>query len=378
MSTLKPLHTPLNLGLACIATSVLVHVIGLTSASRGMRVTPATSADREIVLQAELFNEVASTIPAQVKENAPVTFIPANIRVSAKRDDPASAIQRQPSIAPPATAQTTPSEPYHSSELPASSLPESVPLETDPVAPELLTPAAATSAQLPPTATPSVSLARSAVLQYSVGYGIQDNPAPQGISTVRWQFAEDKFEIESISEATGLTSLLIRGTLTETSVGRVTAQGLAPVRYGEKRASRGERAIHFQRERGVVSFSNHPQEVPLPLGVQDRLALRYQLGLLLQATPSLQQPGSTMEVPVATPSGIEVWKIVVQKHEILHTQAGDFPVLYLVRDKRLDRPYDQTLELWIAPSVAWLPVRVRIVDANARTLDAVLTKAQLQ
>jgi hypothetical protein len=53
-------------------------------------------------------------------------------------------------------------------------------------------------------------------------------------------------------------------------------------------------------------------------------------------------------------------------------------VLYLVRDKRLDRPYDQTLELWIAPSVAWLPVRVRIVDANARTLDAVLTKAQLQ
>lgn len=372
MSCVNSSRTSLSIALACIAASLLLHVIGLTGASRGIRITPVVPSDKEVVLQTDLLTEVPTAITAPVAAALP----PPKMQVRAAPATPVSTLGRSETIGftpIPPSAAVEPLQPVEPSAAFTPLADESVPSEPQPLAPTALPAQAFTS-----TSPSPVTLARSAVLDYSVAYGLQDNPLPQGVSTVRWQFAEDKFEIESISQATGLTSLLMRGTLTETSVGSITAQGLAPTRYGERRASRGERAIHFQWERGILSFSNHPQEVPLPSGVQDRLALRYQLGLLLQATPSLQQPGSVLEVPVATPSGLDIWTIVVRKQELLHTEAGDFPVFYLVRDKRPDRPYDQTLELWIAPSISWLPVRVRMVDANGRTLDAVLIKSQVQ
>lgn len=364
MRPIKSTHTSLHLGLACILASVLLHVIGLTSASREMRVQRTLRTDTEIVLQTELLTEAATTLPA-------IVTAPPKMRVSAALERLPPAIDQQEVISPTATPQVDSSEP----EAFAQTEPDLASLSTvpTPLPPDsLLTP------DPPIAAQQVVTLARSAVLNYSVRYGNEENPKPQGINIVRWQFVEDKFELESISEATGLTSLLMRGTLTETSVGTVTAQGLSPIRYGEKRASKGERAIHFQREREVVSFSNRPQEVPLPAGIQDRLSLRYQLGLLLQATPSLQSPGSVIEVPVATPSGVDVWSIVVQKQEVLHTEAGELSTLYMMRNKRADKPYEPTLELWVAPALSWLPIRVRIVDANGRALDALLTKAQVQ
>jgi hypothetical protein len=365
MRPIKSAHTPLHLGLACILASVLLHVIGLTSASRGMQVQLAPRADTEIILQTELLAEAATTPPARAI--AP----PSKMRVSTALARLPPAIDRQQVISPTTTSQAESSEP--------EAFPQA---EPDPgslsTVPTPLPPTSLATPDAPIAAQQAVTLARSAVLNYSIRYGNEDNPTPQGINTVRWQFVEDKFEIESISEATGLTSLLMRGTLIETSVGRVTAQGLSPIRYGDKRASKGERAVHFQREREVVSFSNRPQEVPLPVGVQDRLSLRYQLGLLLQATPSLQRPGSVIEVPVATPSGVDIWSIVVQKQEVLHTEAGDFSTIYMMRNKRADKPYEPTLELWVAPDLSWLPIRVRIVDANGRALDALLTKAQVQ
>jgi hypothetical protein len=318
MRPIKSAHTPLHLGLACILASVLLHVIGLTSASRGMQVQLAPRADTEIILQTELLAEAATTPPARA-------IAPPSIPAGEHCASTTSPRYRSAAgyCSPTTTSQAESSEP--------EAFPQA---EPDPgslsTVPTPLPPTSLATPDAPIAAQQAVTLARSAVLNYSIRYGNEDNPTPQGINTVRWQFVEDKFEIESISEATGLTSLLMRGTLIETSVGRVTAQGLSPIRYGDKRASKGERAVHFQREREVVSFSNRPQEVPLPVGVQDRLSLRYQLGLLLQATPSLQRPGSTIEVPVATPSGIEVWSIVVQKQEIsAHTKQEIFLTIYL-------------------------------------------------
>ena len=367
-----PSSTEWRLILVCLTSSLLLHAMGLSSISQGIKIAPATPLTQEVVLQTEILSEALS--PLSLQATAPPALPTPKARTNAPPARPLPKIEQIEIPDPVLNSQRSSSteeafailepEPHESERQP-------LPLES-----ESLT--SLISVTNPLEIQQPVSLVRSAVLEYSVGYGIQDNTTPQAISTVRWQSTEDKFEIESVSQATGLTSLLVRGKLIETSTGNITPQGLAPVRYGEKRASRGERAIHFQRDRNVVSFSNRQEEISLPAGVQDRLALRYQLGWLLQATPSLQQVGSVLEVPVATPSGVDRWRMVVQKHEILHTETGDFQALYLVREKRADRAYDQSLEVWIAPSVFWLPIRVRIVDATNRSLDAVLIKTQVQ
>lgn len=372
MLAVHPPSTPWRLILVCVMSSLLLHAIGLISIRNGIKIAPAAPLAQELILQTEMLSEVPPPLPLQTAPSPALATSPARGRVAPAR--PVPRIEQTPRLDPALNSQTDPPPEE------AFAVPEPIPHEPQrPAVPF----ESETSSSLASTADPlemqqPVNLVRSAVLEYSVAYGVQDNTAPQAISTVRWQSTEDKFEIESVSQATGLTSLLVRGTLTETSVGHITPQGLAPVRYGEKRASRGERAIHFQRERQVLSFSNRQEEVALPPGVQDRLALRYQLGWLLQANPSLQQAGSVLEVPVATPSGVDRWRMVVRKHETLHTETGDFQTLYLVREKRPDRVYDQSLEVWIAPSVFWLPIRVRIVDATNRSLDAVLIKTQVQ
>jgi Protein of unknown function (DUF3108) len=232
--------------------------------------------------------------------------------------------------------------------------------------------------QTPIDSPPQAALVASATLTYDVRYDTAGAGTRQAVSTVRWGFGDGKYRIEAVSAATGLAGLVIRGSWVETSVGDVSEGGLAPLRYGDARANRAERAVHFQRDRNVVSFSGRGDTLPLPDGVQDRLSLRFQLGLLLQAAPHLQSAGSVLPVPVATPSGVEIWNMVVQPPGVISTAAGDFPVLHLARQKRLDRTYDQTVEIWLTPSLSWLPVRIRIQDANERVLDATLSAAEVQ
>ncbi len=352
-----------------LAVSLLLHSLGLVAINSGFYSQTRHKVEDLAILQAQLLS---------LPEATPAAPMPP----------PGKALRAaSPPVRPAAAVPAVPAVPSSSS---ATSLPEQTPPQTlpaEPVAPPEPPPATQTANQAaqdaaavnPPVAAgPQPALLGSATLTYGVGYGSAEAPVRQGINTVRWQFADGKYEIESVSEATGLAGLLVRGQITETSAGDVTPEGLAPLRYGDKRAGRGERAAHFQRDKSVLSFSNRSDTVALPAGVQDRLSLRFQLGLLLQGAPHLQAIGSVIAVPVAGPNGLDIWNIVVQSRDVVHTAAGDFPVLHLAREKRADRPYDQTVEIWLTPSLSWLPVRVRIQDANGRALDAILEKVDAQ
>ena len=55
--------------------------------------------------------------------------------------------------------------------------------------------------------------------------------------------------------------------------------------------------------------------------------------------------------------------------EVLDLPAGSISALKLQRLPRRDHDYDQKAELWLAPALGYLPVRIRITQASGDFAD---------
>ena len=155
------------------------------------------------------------------------------------------------------------------------------------------------------------------------------------------------------------------GSRTQTSRGSLGPDGLSPTRFGDK--NRTELAAHFQRDKGVISFSANTPEVPLLRGAQDRLSVVLQLSALLAADPERFPLGTMLSFQTVSQREAEVWQFAVEKTESLSLPYGTVSALKLNRKPR--REFDQQIELWFAPELDYLPVRLRITNANGDQVD---------
>jgi len=177
-----------------------------------------------------------------------------------------------------------------------------------------------------------------------------------------WQHDGNRYE------ARQEISAFLVGTRTQRSVGTVTEQGLLPEKFSDK--SRSEQAAHFDYAKGRVTFSaNTPDAVAGP-GVQDRLSLFIQLGAMLAADPSRFVPGTQITLTTVSARSADRWTFTVEGPETLDLPAGPTPALKLLRLPRKD--YDQKAELWVAPGLGYLPVRIKLTQANGDFADLLL------
>lgn len=156
--------------------------------------------------------------------------------------------------------------------------------------------------------------------------------------------------------------LLFFTLLDQHSTGHVGAGGLAPDRFGDKRRNRAELAAHFMRDQGQVSFSNNKPGVPLRPGAQDRLSVMLQLGALLAGDVAQYPQGSTITVQTVGTGDGDVWTFNVEGDEALDLPAGNYRARKLSRSPR--REFDDKIELWLAPSLGYLPVRLRVTQTK--------------
>lgn len=157
----------------------------------------------------------------------------------------------------------------------------------------------------------------------------------------------------------------------QTSTGRLTPAGLAPTRFSDK--SRSEVAAHFDAEKGRVTFSGNKEPAALEAGAQDRLSVFLQLTALLAGDPSRYPAGSEISVQTVGPNLAESWVFRVEGMEILRLPDREIPALKLSRSPR--HPYDTRADLWFAPSMDYLPARIRLTLANGDSLEQVLRSA---
>lgn len=149
------------------------------------------------------------------------------------------------------------------------------------------------------------------------------------------------------------------------SSGTLTASGLAPTRFSDK--FRSERAAHFDRQQGRITFSANTAQIPLMPGAQDQLSIFAQLAAMVAGDPLAYPIGATATIQTAGPRDAEPWVFVVEREEMLYLPGGQVPALKLVRTPNKD--YGQMVELWLAPELAFLPARIKITFANGDYLD---------
>ena len=166
---------------------------------------------------------------------------------------------------------------------------------------------------------------------------------------------------------------LLFGRRSQTSVGtRDPLMGLQPTRYGDK--NRSEQATHFDRSRTppVLRFSANTPDLPLQAHTQDRLSVLLQLAAMFGGQPDRFQPGDTVALHTAGPRDADVWPFKVGPTAPLSLPVGTLDAVHLLRTPL--HAYDNRVELWLAPSLGYLPVRILWTQANGDIVDQQLAQ----
>jgi hypothetical protein len=167
-------------------------------------------------------------------------------------------------------------------------------------------------------------------------------------------------------------SAFLLGSRTQVSKGALGPEGLMPARFSDK--NRSELAAHFQRDKGIISFSANSPDAQLMKGAQDRLSVVIQISSLFAGDPTRFPLGTMLSFQTVSQREAEVWHFLVEKEELLQLPFGDINAIKLNRKPR--REFDQQIELWFAPALGYLPVRLRITNANGDFVDQLLNKAE--
>lgn len=218
----------------------------------------------------------------------------------------------------------------------------------------------------PPAASaPPVQLPGAVKLKYSVS-GMAKGLNYSASAELLWKPDGARYDARLTVGA------FLLGSRVQTSTGQLTPQGLAPTRFSDK--SRSEQATHFEREKNLITFSGNAPQVALQPGAQDRLSVVFQLAGLLAADAARYPAGSTVSVQTAGPRDAAVWTFEVAGEENLRVGSGEVRAIRLVRPPRHE--FDQKVELWFAPSLNFLPIRIKLTQVRGDFVDQVYESSE--
>jgi len=275
---------------------------------------------------------------------------------------------------PPPMAAVKPPVPV--AELPASAAEPPLAAASQPAATEAAAPSAAVvaGAASAPAAAPAFDWPPSTRLTYVMRGNYRGEV--QGSATVEWIRAGLHYQVhmEAIVGPSFAPILVRRAS----SDGELGDRGLTPRRF------EGEQRVAFKSRRWAMSFE--PDRVRLPEGregpalpgVQDEASLFVQLTWLFTTQPQMLQPGRSIEVPLALPRRVEVWQYDVVGQETLRLPFGEVNTMH-VKPRRLARPStDLTTQMWFAPGLQYLPVRILVEQGADSFIDLQLERAPQQ
>lgn len=209
----------------------------------------------------------------------------------------------------------------------------------------------------------------SGSFEYNVMYAT-GSQTQSAAGTLQW--SSDGRTYQLLLESKALFLSLLR----QTSVGSLGAAGLQPERYSDKRFRRSEEAAHFQPDKGIISFANNKPDAPWVSGAQDRLSVILQLAGIVGGDPAKILAQRTINVPVAGTSEAEMWTFALEGQEKITLPAGTTTAMHLVRYPR--KEFDRKIELWLAPQLDYMPVRIKFVEQNGTVLEMLLRSPALK
>jgi hypothetical protein len=143
------------------------------------------------------------------------------------------------------------------------------------------------------------------------------------------------------------------------SDGLLGPNGLSPRRYDEETdialRETTRQTVLFEPDRIVLA--NKKINDPLP-GVQDTASQFVQMTWLFLTRPELLRVGRSVDFPLALPRRVGLWTYDVAEQVDLQLPFGEVKAFHLVPRPGNRRPKEWALEVWIAPSLQYLPAKI--------------------
>jgi hypothetical protein len=192
-----------------------------------------------------------------------------------------------------------------------------------------------------------------------LNYQVQSNKFPYSLkSELIWR-------LEDLTYQASLSFRAFGQSRRQTSRGQIGTTGLLPERFSDK--YRSEVAAHFNWTQGRVTFSANTPDASLQQGAQDRLSVLIQLAALAAGAPKQFSPGATVSIQTVGPREASPWLFTIGDLETLNLTGGTLQGLKLT--KKSYEAYGQQVDIWLAPSLSYLPARIRITESNGDYMD---------
>jgi len=243
-------------------------------------------------------------------------------------------------------------------------------------------PATAAAASAPPaSAVPASAPASSALASFEwpastrLSYVLTGNYRGEvnGIAQVEWIRADAHYQVHlDLIVGPSFAPLITRRM---TSDGEISADGLAPRRYDEdtKVMLRERSRVTILFEPGTVVLANGERRDSVP-GVQDTASQFVQLTYVFSTRPELLRVGGSVDIPLALKNRVGVWTYDVAEEETLATAFGPLSSIHLKPRGGAPKPGELSIEIWFAPQLRYLPVRIRIQQDPQTYIDLMISK----
>jgi hypothetical protein len=188
-----------------------------------------------------------------------------------------------------------------------------------------------------------------------------------GDARVQWQREGGSYQVRLDIEIRPWVSMVM------TSQGEVTQGGLAPRAYEESR--RGKRRAAAFGDDAITLEGG--RSAPRPDGVQDTASQFVELSHRFATGREVLEVGRTVDVWLARPGGVERWTYDVAARETLQTPHLGEIEAYHLKPRPLANPRGNvTAEMWFAPTLQYLPVRIRVSMGDTAHADLLVERIE--
>jgi hypothetical protein len=188
-----------------------------------------------------------------------------------------------------------------------------------------------------------------------------------GDARVQWQREGAKYQVRLD------VHLNLLGSMVLTSQGQATPDGLVPDAYEELVRSR-RRFVNF----GDSTLDlNGSKTAPRPTGVQDTASQLVDLSHRFATGRDKLVVGGTVTVMLARPGGVDPWIYdIVDEERLRLPSLGEVEAYHLVPRPIPAARGNIYAEIWFAPSLQYLPVRLRMTMGNEAQVDLLVDTIQ--
>ncbi len=188
-----------------------------------------------------------------------------------------------------------------------------------------------------------------------------------GDASVQWQREGNRYQVQLDMDIALFVHIRM------TSQGEVEATRLRPSVFEEVRRKK-TRAVRLG-EREITLDDG--RRLPRPVGVQDTASQFVELAHRFASGLEPLQVGTAVSYWMARPGGVDLWTYDVAEEVTLHLPTLGAVQAFHLKPRAIATPRGNiSAEMWFAPSLQYLPVRIRIAQGEDIHLDLLVDKIE--